>query len=146
DPVSQLLLLVGLYGIKPADLKTFTLRCSDSLSGVAAARKRISRFPNLREARGDSRSFCHPHLVEAMGLTGMLSIPVLNTANPNQVLLVVNLFAAGGALPAPESESHLYSLAARLAAAVEACLRERCIRYANRLPIALGRVRKWSQD
>ena len=71
DPVNQVLLLVALHGIEGADLKSFVIRCSDSLCGIAASRKRITRFTNLNEARSDGRSFCHPHLVQAKGLTGM---------------------------------------------------------------------------
>jgi signal transduction histidine kinase len=146
DPVNQLLIALAHNRIAPTDMQTITLKCSDCLSGYAVDRKQISRFEDLRTALTDGRSFKDQHLAQLYGLTGMLSLPVVNTTNPNQVLLVVNLFVAGGTLPPSQVDDRLYSLARDLAATVEACLYDRCIRYTNRLPIALAQVRKTNPD
>jgi len=144
DPVNQLLIAVAYTGIAAADMGPITLKCSDCLSGDSVDRRRINRFEDIRATLPDGRSFKHQHLIQSLGLTGMLSLPVLNTANPNQVLLVVNLFVAGSALPGLEKNERLFLLARDLSATVEACLYDRCIRYANRLTVALAQVHKAS--
>jgi signal transduction histidine kinase len=147
DPVNQVLIAVALKGIDHVDMRVFTLPCAECLSGDAVDRRQINPFPDLRAAGRDGRFFRHMHLTEPpLGLTGMLSIPVLNTSNPNQVLLIVNLFAAGGALPPPDDHGRLRDLARDLAATVEGSLYDHCIRYANRLPLALAKVRKSNPD
>ena len=146
DPVNQLLIAVASKTIPAADMGPITLKCSDCWSGYAVDRRRINRFEDMHATLPDGRTFNHQHLVQSLGLTGMLSLPVLNTANPNQVLLVVNLFVASSALPGLEKDDRLFSLARDLATTVEACLYDRCIRYANRLTIGLAKVRKANPD
>src|SRR5579859_3250158 len=93
DPVRQRLIPVALYGIQSTDLNKLTHLSSDSWTGLTVQRKVMTLFPNLRETVF-GRSHPYAELLEAIGVTAMVSIPVLNTANTNQVLLVVNLFFA----------------------------------------------------
>ncbi len=74
----------------------------------------------------------------------MISIPVLNTYNLNQVLLVINLFPPDGQECGTDDE--LTQQAEALATRFEVVLKDRCVRFANRLGIRMGKIKTRSSE
>jgi signal transduction histidine kinase len=120
-------------------LRAEVLDCSRYFSGVTVERKAVTRFPDLTRPLKDRRTFGELNVEDARTLSSMISVPVLNTFNPNQVLLVVNIFPAEDGHSRFRDED-LESAAEQLALRVETGLRNRCIQYANRLYIDLRAV------
>jgi hypothetical protein len=142
DPVNRRLILVEVRGAKREALTNKGLDCAAVFSGTTIERKRVTVFPDLTRPDELGRTFSHPDLIPKLGLTQMVSIPLINTSNMNQVLQVINLFPAPGAPLLKIGEAQLDRMAEDLVARVETALQERCDRYANRLGIELSKVQK----
>jgi signal transduction histidine kinase len=146
DPVRRKLILAHVEGLDRQDVSTPVLDYTHSLSGTTVERKRLTRFDCLSKPDAHGRRFSRPDLAERLGLTQMISIPLLNSSNFNQVLMVLNLFPRPDAPLLRLTDEHLDRMAERLTAQIEAALRERCDRFANRLAIELQAVRKRTPD
>ena len=91
DPRRRKLILVRTTGLSRSNIANVALSVDGCLSGETVDRRLPTWFPSLFSRREDGRHFSDPELARAIGVTKMLAIPVLNAANPNQVLLVVDL-------------------------------------------------------
>jgi NtrC-family two-component system sensor histidine kinase KinB len=138
DPVRRRLILTAEWGVPPGRVVRRTLDCATSLTGTAVERKIVTVHSDLTKPDEHGRVFSDPAVVAEFDLTrGMLSIPLLNTSNLNQVLAVVNLF------PGPDSRLGEVSATAFrrganfLAWRIETSLRERCELFAYRVGIEL---------
>lgn len=107
-------------------------------------RKRITRIADVRQTTPDGRHFADAALRARLGLKRMVSIPVLDTSNANQVLVVMNLFPTDDAL-IPHDDV-LSEWARILAKQLETHLHERCYRFANRLEIDLSKVQRRTSE
>lgn len=136
DPVHGTIILVAVSGTTRRELGTLSLDCGKSLTGLTVDRKRITHFPSLDKPSADGRTFGHPDLVAAFGLRTMVSVPVLNTCNGNQVLAIINLFpgpASSDRCASVVIEKELKVVAAQLAILLEMSLQDTSVRFANRL-------------
>jgi signal transduction histidine kinase len=115
-----------------------TVDTGTSLTGLAVETKRIQYFQDVRKAYRE-HSFQDTALLAVLPPTAsLLAIPILNIANPNQVLLVFTLyFDVGFALP-EELKGLLQEHAKRLAYTVETNLRERTFRASLGVSQRLG--------
>ncbi len=145
DPVHRKLIYLGSDGAGIGQLRQPVLDWSDSgnLSGAAVESRTVTFFEDIGK-RYSGRRYAHPWLVSDMGLKSFISIPVLNTCNINQVLLLLNLY------PSPTSPKfdrrELARLGESLAIRFEGFLRDRCQRYATRLSIAIAKLKKRDPD
>jgi len=101
----------------------------------------LKYFKDVREAYPDGQVFTDLRLVKGLELRSMISVPVLNTANPNQVLSVINLFPKPGS-PLYQGLTEFYrnqldAVADHLAIKLETCLMDASVAVANRLRIDL---------
>jgi signal transduction histidine kinase/sugar phosphate isomerase/epimerase len=90
SPIEGLLGLVGMWPTSPAPRPPFAVGCSEVLSGLTVEGQVIRRFDLDKEYEG--HRFADPNLIAQFGVTEMISVPVLNTYNPNHVELIVNIF------------------------------------------------------
>jgi signal transduction histidine kinase len=119
-----------------------TLDCKRNYSGLAVKRRRICTFAQIWDDV-EGHEFGHRELVDKLQLERMVSVPILNTSNPNQVLGILNYFPASpDDLPAEAAADplrrELLDEAQRFAICLEAALQTRCIRAANRLHVNLS--------
>jgi hypothetical protein len=139
DPVRRRLILTEARGLPPGRVVKRTVECATDITGTTVERKVVTMHRDLTQPDEHGRVFSESELVAELDLTrGMVSIPLLNTSNLNQVLGVVNLF------PGPDSRLGEVSPAAFrrganfLAWRIEASLRERCELFAYRVGIELS--------
>jgi signal transduction histidine kinase len=146
DPVRHKLILTAVAGATLSDLGSLVMDCSKHFSGSTVDRKVVTPFDDLKGKDQLGRTFLHSEIVDRFGLETMVSIPVLNTTNLNQVLLILNLFPerALKLFPSPSvdptQEKALYKIADGLALKFEICLHNRNNRLANRLNLELNKV------
>lgn len=143
DPVDCTLILLGAKGVTVKDLREPILDYTKNLSGLAVESRDVMSFEDVGEERQDGRSFSHYHLIKELGLKSMICIPILNTCNINQVLMVLNLF------PVADQINDIWEFSRfgdSLAVRFETFLRERCVRFANRLGIDMGAKKKRSPE
>ena len=144
DPVNRKLIYLASQGADINDLKKPVLDWSENLSGLAVESRNVTFIEDVSAKRSDNRVFAHPRLVRRLDLTSIISIPLLNTCNMNQVLLIMNLYPNRGHASLSEKDFSGYTDA--LAARYEAFLHDRCVRFANRLSIAIGKMKKRTPD
>jgi len=141
DPVGGILVLTAVSGADKALLAAVHLDCAKHLSGVTVDERVVKYFKDVREPYPDGRQFGDRDLIKALGLRSMISVPVLNTANPNQVLSVINLFPQSGS-PLNQELTPFYgrqleAVGDHLAIKLETCLMDASVAFANRLRIDL---------
>jgi signal transduction histidine kinase len=145
DPVNKQLILRSARGATPSDFELPVLDCYRSFSGEAVENKNVVDFPDVRRSiELEERQAGNPRLVRLRDLRRMVCVPVYNSVNFNQVVAVINLFPAPGAL-VPTAED-LEQMAADLAVAVENRLRDHCIKYSNRVRFELQKLKKPSRE
>jgi hypothetical protein len=139
DPVRHRLILTDVCGLPPDRPIKRTIEYATNITGTAVERRIVTTHADLKQPDQHGRVFSDLALVDELELTkGIVSIPLLNTSNLNQVLAVVNLF------PGPESRLADVSPAAyrgganALARRIETALRERCELFAYQVGIELS--------
>ena len=108
--------------------------------GIALESKEETIVDNVRKAGGYGRSFSDAALIGRLGLRTMVSVPIINTCNSNQVLLVMNLYPSESADKIDARRFSQYG--DWLAASYESFLHDHCVRFANRLSIRIARIKK----
>jgi signal transduction histidine kinase len=117
-------------------MEPLVLSVTAAHSGLAVERKRPVAI-KLADNRVDGRSDQHPAQRQKYGVEWMVSIPVLNIPNPNQVVYIVNLLYA--AEPSLDF-GVLVEVGELFADKYEALLHERCFRESNLLQLDLASV------
>ena len=140
-PVHRLLIHLASEGAGIEELRKPVLYCSDAqnLSGISVESRSVVIIDDIKRPR-NGRKYAHPWLVSELGLKKMISIPVLNTCNMNQVLLVLNLYPSADSPTFDRRE--LARLGESLAVRFEGLLRDSCIRCATRLSIAIAKLKR----
>jgi len=136
-PGEGLLGLLSEWPGSPQPSTTSVVRCTEVLSGITVQAQMVSHF-DLERSYG-AHQFAHPELIEDLGVSRMISIPVQNTYNPNHVELVVNLFLTESA-PAPPSDLDLKKCAEYVAKTYETLLEDVCQAAAARVNLAVSRT------
>jgi signal transduction histidine kinase len=142
DPVSNQLVFLTAIETTEDFVVDRVLSCEKVLGGQVVETRSPNWFPDLTQTYG-GRRFSQPGLIRQMGLTGMYSVPVLNSCNHHQVLLVVNVFHGGQAAQVPGATSffeHWKALQEEVEAfghCYERCLEQECTRAVNRLNATL---------
>ena len=142
DPVNRKLIYLASEGADITDLRRSVLDCSESLSGIAVESRQVTFIDDITRRREDSRFIAYPYLVKLLGLRSMISIPILNVSNINQVLLVLDLY------PLPDQDrfgiGEFVRYSDSLALRFETFLHDLCFRFASRSGIEMGRTKKRS--
>jgi len=148
DPLNNHLVLLAAEGAPKGELDPPIMNARKGLSGKTVDRRRVTVFTDLSAPDERGRRFHHPALRQKYGLRSMISLPVLCTSNPNQVMLVLNLFPRTlDAIPV-EQECEIPPgtgfdvLSIVLAQMYERCLRNQGIRLASRLNLRLAKIPK----
>jgi hypothetical protein len=114
----------------------------DSLTSMVLETKEITHFRDLNNVQSDGRRFQDGCTRDALGLSNMYSVPILNTTNPHQVLCVINFFPTNAADDLLQGDLGALRFLSRLVAvAIECNLRERCLRMANMLSQAMSSIK-----
>jgi signal transduction histidine kinase len=145
DPLNNHLVLMGSAGVTK-DIEPPIISCAHSFSGRTVERKRITVVRDVDIPDHEGRKLVHSSIIGRLGLRAMISIPILDTSNLNQPLLVINLFPkTPDNLPIDEEgemplQGGLHHLADGLAKIYEMYLRDQGIRLARRLNLWLAKV------
>lgn len=134
DPVNQRLIHVASAGIDTTQLKEFILDVREAPCGICVDQKRPEQNIDLH-AGFLGRLDQHANLTRSLGHAWMTSMPILNIANPNQVLQVVNLMFKKKTVL---SDSDLRELAGFCASRYERLLHEFCFRHSSLLQFELS--------
>jgi sugar phosphate isomerase/epimerase/signal transduction histidine kinase len=118
-PLQRALSLVSCYPPQPP---ISFLKVDESLCGETIHSKRPVSIPDLAARPGRSAQL--QDLIDKLGLKRLLSVPILNRFNPNDVELVLNVFPRQEIRP--ETRLTLVALAEYIALAAERILSDRC--------------------
>lgn len=145
DPVHRKLIYLASDGAQITDLKKPVLDWSKSgnLSGIAAESRKVVCIEDIRQSH-DGRMYAHPRLMASLGLKRLVSIPILNSCNMNQVLLILNLYPSARCQGLDEEEAE--QLGDVLAVRFEEFLKDRCMHITNRLGIEMTKLKKTSAE
>ena len=124
DPVLRRLHHVALAGAHPDDLGSLVLEIDNSFSGVAVD-ELSDQEHRLDEELSSQRIFADPFLKEKLGLKRMISMPIMNSSNPNQVLYVINTFFGDESPPDNELRSFLIKL---IGERIERAIQDLCLK------------------
>ena len=139
DSVNARLIHVASDGVVQNQMEKYLIQVQDCLTGRCVERKRPITDCDPSKQYG-SHVDQHPLQTAALGVTCMHSVPVLNLANPNQVLFVINLqYTETLNCTDSESEKELKELASIFGSQYEALLRSYCTRQENLLRIDLAK-------
>lgn len=134
DPVNRKLLHSASIGATAEEIGSMVLD-THSYSWVVVESKRVHVLP-LDESI-QHHLFQHPHLIINLGIHWMVSIPVLNVPNHNQVTHCLNFFF----IDRPHHDlSEYVAIGEFFASRYEEALHERCFRVSNLLHIDLAQV------
>ncbi len=140
NPVTSALILLASSGAEAVALDEPILDYFTDLNGIALESKETTVIDDVRQERKYGRSFSHHSLIKPLGLKSMVSVPIINTCNSNQVLLVLNLYPSEDR---GEIDTAVFSRYGEwLAPRFERYLQDHCVRFANRLSIRIGRIKK----
>jgi signal transduction histidine kinase len=146
DPPRRSLILVQVNGAPISDFPESILNTDDCLSGETVERQRPTIFNDIFAPRGN-RNCSGLNVLRKLGVSRLLSIPLLNSYNPNQVLMVLNLFYKQDenfpGEPSTERtiwENNLAMLARVWARRFEAWLYDRRLHFSNRLAIEFSKT------
>ena len=139
SPARNLLGLLAVHQPNEEPSKPFVMRCSEVLSGIAVESQMVSHL-DARKSYGHRR-FAHPELINHFDISEMVSIPVLNTYNPNHVELVINLYPYEGR-DAKLTDQDLAKCADYVAIAYETLLDDVCQSAAATVNLAVVGNRK----
>lgn len=139
DPVRSQLILLASAGVDVKDLKEPTLDYFTDMRGVALESKETTTVDNVQNLQEDGRVYSDRELIGWLGLKTMVSVPVVNTCNSNQVLLVMNLYPSE---PRDNTDVVRFSQYGDwLASRYETFLHDHCVRFANRLSIRISKMK-----
>jgi signal transduction histidine kinase len=145
NPVRSELILLASVGATVEELEEPVLDYFTDLSGISLSFKKTTEVEDVSKFEDYARAFSLRHLITQLGLKSMVSVPIINTCNSNQVLLVMNLYPSVGSTAANPEELSRYS--AWLAPRFETYLHDHCARFANRLSIRIGKLKnRYSED
>lgn len=134
DPVNQRLIHLSSAGIDTTKIDQFVLDTRQAPCGLCVEHKRFEaniHLPSGIKGRTDQ----HQNLTSSLGHVWMTSVPILNLANPNQVLQVINLMSKN---QLELSNSDLLDLASFCGSRYERLLHESCFRQSNLLQFELS--------
>ncbi len=133
----RLILAATRYQDACAPHEVELLRLNKSLMGTAVAARRITSF-DTTDFR-DRPEFSEVKSLRGVLPNGMLSVPVLNTSNPNHVLCVLNFLTQDDSHKVTESQlRRLQTISTVLSSSIESNLRERAFRSSMLLRQALA--------
>jgi len=139
DPVRSRIDCLLVKGEHRGAFEPDVRECCHRLAAEALARREITRIKRSVAAPGEGAALKVAALGEDLDLESAVSVPVVNTSNINQVLLLLNLLPGEGTHLLRDEQLNQWADA--LAFNVETSLHERCTRLAKRLSIVLGGVR-----
>lgn len=128
NPVTGQLFPKAIHGYKPKVGENWMRDSEIRLTGLAVGRKRTVILKDIQAER-EGRELAQPDLAKELDLRGMISIPILNTVNMNQVLMVVNLFPKS----CPDPNAAIWDdFSQDFGRLYECRLRTQCLRYSNK--------------
>jgi nitrogen-specific signal transduction histidine kinase len=138
DPVNRDMILLNSVGASAYELGRRVYHYPDTLSGNAISAREPLKFSNICELDREHRSFYDDSVIGKLDLNYMVAVPILNTFNINQVLLLLNVYPASE--PDIEDVINFRQFGESLAGHFESLLRDKCIRFANRLDVEMGKI------
>lgn len=139
SPARNLLGLLAIHQPSGEPEKPFVMSCPEVLTGIAVESQVVSHL-DAQKSYGNHR-FAHPKLIDEFDISEMISIPVLNTYNPNHVELVINLYPHEGR-DCPLTDQDLAKCADYVAIAYETLLDDVCQSAAATVNLAVVGNRK----
>ncbi len=138
DPVNRQLILLASANTPTTKLGKPIWDYSECLSGIAVEGREVKCVNDVSKKLPKGRTFMHEHLIDKLGLKCMISIPVLNTFNMQQVISLVDLFPASE--QSYEDLSEFKKLGEALSTRLELFLLDFCMRWANRLNVNIAKL------
>lgn len=144
DPVHRRLIFLASSGRTMNLIHRRVMSCDCNLAGLAVEERQVEWIDDITQPRADRRAFFHTDLISRLGLHSLCSIPILNSFNKHQDLLVLNLYPmrdderVRDSAARKELSNRLFKRAQEFGECFERCLDEECHRSVNRLNATIG--------
>lgn len=143
DPIGQRLILLAVSHNCLEKIHQRVVHRDMSLAGVAVERRDHDWMLDVSTDKRRDRHFIDTELIPLLKIKSLCTIPVLNSFNKHQALLVVNFFPNNSDALTKDDRENLTKkwkeLSAGFGRCFERCLDEECHRAANRLNATLGK-------
>jgi len=143
DPVNRQIILLASEGVNAGDLGKPIAQYSKYLCGIALESRQVQYFEDINKSVKYKRPFLHKELIDSMKLKCMISVPILNSYNMQQVFFLMNIF-----LPRKTKRKRTDIIeefrihGESIALMFEQLLQDYCMRYSNRLNIEIAKLKK----